>query len=109
MKDKQDIVSVRPDATRNSSSPYCNAFRHWMRKVAKSIRERIDSSTAEQSEGAPQATAAEPALPGRWRCPPWGEGAQRLRGGGQFIVQPRPGSDSPLAAMPIDLFSLPTT
>src|SRR5258706_14196977 len=27
-------ISVRPDASRNSSSPYCTAFRHWTRKVA---------------------------------------------------------------------------
>jgi hypothetical protein len=30
-------ISVSPEATRNSSSPYCSEFRHWMRKVAKSI------------------------------------------------------------------------
>src|SRR5256885_2733874 len=30
-------ISVSPDATRNSSSPYCSAFRHWMRKVAMSM------------------------------------------------------------------------
>src|SRR5258706_12602911 len=30
-------MSVNPLATRNSSSPYCSAFRHWTRKVAKSI------------------------------------------------------------------------
>jgi hypothetical protein len=30
-------ISVRPLATRNSSSPYWTALRHWIRKVAKSI------------------------------------------------------------------------
>src|ERR1043165_9297686 len=30
-------ISVSPLATRKSSSPYWTAFRHWTRKVAKSI------------------------------------------------------------------------
>src|SRR5512145_2984918 len=30
-------ISVSPLATRNSSSPYWTAFRHWIRKVGKSI------------------------------------------------------------------------
>src|SRR6185437_11471774 len=30
-------ISVNPLATRNSSSPYWTAFRHWTRNIAKSI------------------------------------------------------------------------
>src|SRR5271154_876811 len=30
-------MSVSPEATRNSSSPYCSALRHWTRNVATSI------------------------------------------------------------------------
>jgi len=30
-------ISVSPLATRNSSSPYWTAFRHWIRKVTRSI------------------------------------------------------------------------
>src|SRR5688500_4544459 len=32
-------IRVSPLATRNSSSPYCTEFRHWMRKVARSMGE----------------------------------------------------------------------
>jgi hypothetical protein len=30
-------INVNPDATRKSSSPYWSEFRHWIRKVTKSI------------------------------------------------------------------------
>ena len=30
-------ISVSPEATRNSSRPYCTLLRHWMRKVVRSM------------------------------------------------------------------------
>src|SRR3990167_6884550 len=39
-------ISVSPDATRNSSSPYCSEFRHWMRKVARSMKAQVQASGA---------------------------------------------------------------
>src|SRR5438552_1511605 len=40
-------IRVSPDATRNSSSPYCSALRHWIKKVTKSINVRSKSSSSE--------------------------------------------------------------
>src|SRR6188472_2881035 len=37
MTPRMPKISVSPLATRNSSSPYCTAFRHWTRKTAKSM------------------------------------------------------------------------
>src|SRR6186713_1340347 len=34
-------ISVRPLATRNSSRPYWTALRHWTRKVARSMDQRL--------------------------------------------------------------------
>jgi ABC-type sulfate transport system substrate-binding protein len=31
-------IKVRPEATRNNNNPYCRALRHWIKKVAKSIK-----------------------------------------------------------------------
>src|SRR3990170_8790226 len=39
-------TKVSPDATRNSSSPYCTPFSSWMRKVPKSIRILTKKPTA---------------------------------------------------------------
>ena len=39
-------TSVRPLATRNSSSPYCTPFSSWIRKVPKSIKVGPAASSA---------------------------------------------------------------
>ena len=68
-------ISVRPLATRNSSSPYWTAFRHWIRKVARSIRH---NKTAVREFAARTAVLVEPV--------------------GRYILQPRAGSASALTA-----------
>ena len=74
-------ISVSPEATRNSSSPYCSAFRHWIRKVARSMANR-----------APADGDA-----GRVRHQGWCDA---------YILQPRPGSASPLLGDADDLVLL---
>src|SRR5512146_4761 len=37
MTPRMPKISVRPLATRKSSSPYCTALRHWTRNTAKSM------------------------------------------------------------------------
>src|SRR5882672_11504548 len=73
-------ISVRPDATRNSSSPYCSEFRHWMRKVARSMQVTKAKSKAQQAKersaaSAHPATPKDPAPPVRRVAPLGGRSA----------------------------------
>jgi hypothetical protein len=31
-------INVKPEATKNSNKPYCSAFRHWIKKMDKSMK-----------------------------------------------------------------------
>src|SRR6266446_10114108 len=73
-------ISVRPDATRKSSSPYCSEFRHWMRKVARSMQVTKAKSEAQQAKersaaSAHPATPKDPAPPVRRVAPLGGRSA----------------------------------
>src|SRR6266446_8916866 len=103
-------ISVRPDATRKSSSPYCSEFRHWMRKVARSMQVTKAKSEAQQAKersaaSAHPATHKDPAPPVRRVAPLGGRSAAtgRLHPGG-YIRQPRAGSLNAFAATLTSLF-----
>ena len=95
-------ISVSPEATRNSSSPYWTAFRHWTRKVAKSTGQamrRVNRCPPQlglhQRHEAPGRHQASPdgrvPRPQGWR--PSGAGAKRL--GGSHLAAARRGRPAP--------------
>src|SRR5207244_4021954 len=70
-------ISVSPLATRNSSKPYCTAFKHWTRKVARSTETQRKRARRSQRPIKPRPRIRLCRSDG-WR--PSGAGAQRLGG-----------------------------
>src|SRR4051812_43255043 len=100
-------ISVNPLATRNSSRPYCTAFRHWTRKVARSTADKkMQAAEAKQAackkrhaatRSKPHATKAQAAK----RSKPHARQGRRsrpLKIAEGYSLQPRAGSASALIA-----------